>query len=61
MFQSVLWVLRKIRQKMCFHSWAYSRSVILVGMHRAEHICIKCGKLAHVTYGYDADAGGDML
>ena len=61
MFQSVILVLRKIRQKLCFHVWAYKRSVILVGIHRAEHICMKCGKLAHVTYGYDQEAGGDVL
>lgn len=62
--QFIEWVImffQRIKQKFCFHRWAYKKSVVLMGHHRAEHVCIKCRKIGHVTYGYDSNAGGDML
>jgi hypothetical protein len=48
--------LNKIRQKFCFHHWAYSKSTFLIGRRYAQYECAKCHKIAHMRYDYDCES-----
>jgi hypothetical protein len=58
-----LYILKKIFfwgfQKVCWHRYAYVKSMPLVGRPHSIYRCMICGKITGQKYEYEYEVGGN--